>query len=171
VTLQHRKYQWFLRPAVENYAEGMILYTRREQRPVINFPKHHYNNGVEKNGALATNGCYKPTVRLFKNARTYLVDHGRLADSLVPSYFLECLLYNVPDSVLGRTYQQTYFRVVWWLNHADLSRFVCQNGQVPCLAPCRSKGRMPLPESITLGARHPVAAMVTCYALLRHRLP
>ena len=96
---------------------------------MINYPKLHYENGVKKN--QDTNERYKPTVRMFKNARTYLVERGVIPADLAPSYFLECLLYNVPNDKFGKTYQDTFCNIVDWLFKADLSKFVCQNKQLP----------------------------------------
>lgn len=128
VCLQYRKYQRFLSQSYEQYVEGIILYTVRENRIVINFPKSHYDNGVEKNAS--TNGWYKPTVRVFKNARTYLINKNIIEESLAPSYFIECLICNVPNNAFGRNYQETFCNVVNWLAKADFNSFVCQNGQL-----------------------------------------
>ena len=125
VCIQYRKY-----PAdpksVDDYIEGMTFYVPSESRWVINYPKLHYENGVVKN--QRTNKWYKPSIRMFKNARTYLIGRGAPSD-LAPSYFLECLLYNVPDSKFGGTFQNTFAQVVDWLLKADLSLFRCQNEQ------------------------------------------
>jgi hypothetical protein len=102
-----------------------------ENRWIVNYPKIHYDNGVTKNSASSTNGWYKPTVRLFKNARTYLVNIGDIPADLAPSYFLECLLYNVPDDKFGSDFQSTFCNVInWLLLEADFSQFVCQNEEL-----------------------------------------
>ncbi len=128
VCLQYRKYQRILNLSYEQYVEGIILYTRRENRTVINFPKPHYDNGVQKNAS--TNDWYKPTVRVLKNARTYLIKHNLIEESLAPSYFIECLIYNVPNNEFGRNFQETFCNVVNWLAKSDFTNFVCQNGQL-----------------------------------------
>ncbi len=128
VSLQYRKYPD--RPRSEaDFIEGMAFRMPSESRWVINYPKLHYENGAKKN--QDTNGWYKPTVRMFKNARTYLVDRGVIPADLAPSYFLECLLYNVPDDKFGTNFQSTFLQVITWLPKADFSRFVCQNEQLP----------------------------------------
>lgn len=128
VCIQYRKYRQ--PPWSENdYVEGMTFYVPTEGRWVINFPKLHYSNGVDKN--KRTEGWYKKTVRLFKNARTYLVDRNLIPSDLAPSYFLECLLYNVPDGKFGSTFQSTFCNVVNWLLQVDFIGFVCQNEQLP----------------------------------------
>ena len=127
VSVQYHKYPEPPR-SKDNFVEGMAFWVRSEGRWVINYPKIHYENGVKKNDK--TNKRYKPTVRMFKNARTYLVDRGVIPADLAPSYFLECLLYNVPDDKFGPNLQSTFREVIVWLREADFSRFFCQNEQL-----------------------------------------
>ena len=127
VSVQYHKYPEPPR-SKDNFVEGMAFWVRSEGRWVINYPKIHYENGVKKNEK--TNKRYKPTVRMFKNARTYLVDRGVIPPDLAPSYFLECLLYNVPDDKFGPNLQSTFREVIVWLREADFSRFFCQNEQL-----------------------------------------
>ena len=54
-------------------------------------------------------------MRVFKNARTYLVDHGAIAEDLAPSHLLEALLYSVPDECFAATYQETFLDAIGWL--------------------------------------------------------
>lgn len=126
--MQYRKYKHFRSLSDQNYVEGMVFYTLREDRKVINFPKVHYQNGTKKNGK--TSGWYKPTIRIFKNARTHLVTKGIISKELAPSYFLECLLYNVPDVKFTSNHQDTFCNVINWVLEADMNSFVCQNEQV-----------------------------------------
>jgi hypothetical protein len=123
--IQYRQYRSLV---IDDFIEGMKFYISNESRWVINYPKIHYDNGVRKNSG--TNGWYKPSVRVFKNIRSYLVNKGRLPSHLVPSYFLECLLYNVSNYNFGTSYQATFCNLLNWLIDADFSRFVCQNEQL-----------------------------------------
>ena len=127
VSVQYHKYPEPPR-SKDNFVEGMAFWVRSEGRWVINYPKIHYENGVKKNEK--TNKRYKPTVRMFKNARTYLVDRGVIPPDLAPSYFLECLLYNVPNDKFGPNLQSTFREVIVWLQKTDFGRFVCQNEQL-----------------------------------------
>lgn len=68
----HRKITVVSMAMTYDYEPGICLYTTREQREVINYPKRHIANGQAKNGDLRTNGWYKPSVRMFKNVRTNL---------------------------------------------------------------------------------------------------
>ena len=111
------------------YAEGIAFWTRSGTQ-IVNFPKLHTEHGTRKNEACSTH--YKPNVRVFKNAR------NRCNNSL-PSYFLECLLFNVPDSRFEAAFASTFFRVVQYLADAKktgtLASFVCQNGQQKLFGP------------------------------------
>ena len=72
---------------------------RKDGSSIINYPDQQYTNGVAKNNR--TNGYYKRTARILKRVENLLASRGDI-DAL-PSYFMECLAYNVPDSVLMRT--------------------------------------------------------------------
>jgi predicted nucleotidyltransferase len=129
VCQEHREYRRFYGAYDQEYVEGIKFWSRREGREVINFPKVHYENGVNKNSSLRTGGAYKPTVRVFKNARAYLSKQGVLRDELAPSYFLECLLYNAPDGAFKGTRHEIFFNILKWLHGTDLSDLWCQNEQ------------------------------------------
>lgn len=120
---EHRLYR-----SISDYVKGMTFCARNgDGVQIVNYPKQHIANGQAKN--QRTNGRYKPTVRMFKNARNILESRYGMSDATAPSYFLECFLYNTPDQCFQNGFQNTYFEVVTWLNSQnDYSRFVCQNG-------------------------------------------
>jgi len=130
VCVQYQKYYKLQDGA---FIEGMCFWSRNDNRQIINYPKIHYDNGVSKH--QNSNNWYKPTVRMFKNIRGYLEDNYWISKDLVPSYFLECMLYNVPYSKFGGSYQNTFCNVVNWLNEANLDNFVCQNEQLKLFGP------------------------------------
>ena len=66
---------------------------------------------------------------MFKNARNHLESIGMISAGLAPSYFVECLLYNAPDSAFQNGFQEAYYSIVNWMTQNDLDRLVCQNGQ------------------------------------------
>lgn len=111
-------------------AEGMTLWTVSEGQQICNFPKLHYNNGTRKNSKQQTCGWYKPTVRVFKNARSRIT-RSFLFPKQFPSYFIECLLYNVPTSKFDVSFQSVFANSLSWLNNelnnGNWQRFVCQN--------------------------------------------
>ena len=60
---------------------------------VISFPEQHYDNGIQKHAD--TNKMYKPIVRILKRIRNQLVDDGKITLKDMPSFSLECLVWNV----------------------------------------------------------------------------
>lgn len=80
------------------YHEGNVVFPTSGSR-IINWPKQQYDNGVAKNQRSATR--YKQLVRVMKNVENDLVDAGAIREQA--SYFVECLVYNVPDAVFGNT--------------------------------------------------------------------
>lgn len=125
--LEYRKYLSFNSASDPNYIEGIKFYSRNTYEEIVNFPKQHYDNGVSKNGYSRTRENYKPITRMFKNARNSMVDRGIIQDGIAPSYFVQGLLYNVPDSQYLGSYTEIYCKVVNWLNSSGFEDFVCQN--------------------------------------------
>jgi hypothetical protein len=132
---QRRHYGQFISTASQSHVDGVRFWDRIGQRWIDNFPKLHYGNGVVKNDETHTKHWFKPTVRMFKNARTYLIDREDIAADLAPSYFLECLLFNVPDVEYGGSCSLSFHDCLHWLETADFSGFMCQNGVLPLFGP------------------------------------
>ena len=112
-------------------AEGITFFTQGSNQQVINYPKLHFQNGADKNDR--TNGNYKPAVRMFKNARERILEDNPLLEGNYPSYFVECLLYNVPDDCFSGSLAQTFCDVGNFLLSDDsqhLTDFWCQNGRL-----------------------------------------
>jgi hypothetical protein len=110
--------------------DGVAFWTP-EGRRIVNWPQHHFDNGVSKN--QRTGEHFKPTVRMFKNARRVAVDRGLMGEGLAPSYFMQGLLWNVPDDLYDTDPSSTYCDVVNWLerNRVWFHTFRCQNGIDP----------------------------------------
>ena len=72
---------------------------------------------------------------MFKAARNRLVEKKVLTKDDAPSYFIECLLYNVPNGLFSAKLAPTYTGIIDWLKTAKLKDFECQNGQVPLFGP------------------------------------
>lgn len=106
------------------YHEGICFFTPSGER-IVNFPKQHSANLTVKH--QATQGWFKPTARILKNLRNRLVSDGTLQDGVAPSYFLEGMLYNVPNQAFGRSYQSTLLECMNWLVSADKSQLICAN--------------------------------------------
>lgn len=82
------------------YADGIVFWGQDGTR-VVNFPEQHQANGKVKN--TATTGFYKKAVRILKHVRyQMLMEEAPSADG-VSSFLIECMLYNVPDSVFFST--------------------------------------------------------------------
>ena len=126
VCMSYRKYQQYRSISDQKYASGIIFYTQTENRRIINFPKVHYDNGAEKNSQ--TNGNYKPTVRMFKNARSYLINHNSLSPGAAPSYFIECLLITFHQKVVTNP-QDTFVNVLEHLQKANMVLLCVKTGK------------------------------------------
>ena len=112
-----------------SHMEGIGFYLSDERRWVVSFPQQHHSRGMKKE--RATSNRFKRTIRMFKAARNQLVEKEVLTKVDAPSYFIECLLYNVPDGVFKQELAPTYSSIIEWLKTAKLKDFQCQNGQVP----------------------------------------
>ena len=116
---------------LEIVARGMTFWTIPDKVQIINYPKLHLDNGADKNSDPHTKGWYKPSLRMFKNARDKIVENNPALGGRFPSYFLECLFYNVPDGRFGGSYRDDYADTVNWLNEElatdRAEKFVCQN--------------------------------------------
>jgi predicted nucleotidyltransferase len=91
-------------------AEGIQLFTDSGSI-LINFPDHHKANGQEKN--KSTGQYYKSIVRILKNCRNNLVENNYINDKFMPSFFLECLVWNVPNiNFVGNSYKEVTNNVI-----------------------------------------------------------
>ena len=111
-----------------SYRQGIGFYLPDERRWVVSYPQQHHRRGEKKE--KATTNRFKRTIRMFKAARNQLVKKGVLKKEDAPSYYIECLLYNVPDSLFAPKLAPTYTGILDWLKKANLKEFVCQNGHV-----------------------------------------
>lgn len=107
------------------YEYGICFFTPNGQ--IVNYPKQHSANCTAKH--QATNEWFKPMVRILKNMRSKLIEEGWIADGSAPSYFIEGLLFNVPDDKFGESYGDTFVAAINWILQADRSKFVCPNKQ------------------------------------------
>lgn len=76
---------------------GIRLYPR-SGGIVENWPEQNRVNGIRKNDSSTTRRRYKELVRALKRLENDMVESGRLP-SEVHGYFIECLLYNLPNQV------------------------------------------------------------------------
>lgn len=121
----YRDYTYFRSKDNHHKEMGVALHHKETSRRIINYPDQHYKNGVTKH--KETSEWFKPTVRIFKNMVSYLVDNGDLKNGVAPSYFLQCMIYNVPSGLFGKSYADTFCNVINYLHQRDLSSFVCEH--------------------------------------------
>ena len=72
---------------------------------IVNFPKEHQQDCTTKH--QATGSYFKPTIRIFKNMRNKMVDQGIIKKGLAPSYFIEGMLWNIPNEKYGTSYRRS----------------------------------------------------------------
>ncbi len=62
--------------------------------------------------------------------RSKLVDDGILEKGAAPSYYIEGLLYNVPNVQFSGNYGEIVLNILRWLHATtDRTKFVCANEQ------------------------------------------
>lgn len=66
---------------------------------IVNWPDQNYNNGVTKN--TATGGRFKDVVRILKRLRYKMNDEKIAAAAPIPSFLIECLVWNAPNRAFG----------------------------------------------------------------------
>lgn len=85
---------WFYWP--NSFHKGIeLILDRSDGLRHFNYPDQHLTGGRDKN--TRTGRRYKSVVRIIKNIEDQLVKAGKMQE--VPSFLIECLVYNVPDSV------------------------------------------------------------------------
>ena len=120
-------YRLYYNPAQENdYYKGIAFYTRNENSQIINFPKYHSDNATTKHQNSAN--WFKPTVRIFKNMKNHLVNNKGFNKATAQSYFIECLLSNVPNNQFWTNYGTTVANCLNYLLKNNLDNFKCLNG-------------------------------------------
>ncbi len=105
VATEFRRY--YSSPSGVQFVPGICFFTSGGDR-IANYPKQHSANCTAKH--QATSEWFKPMVRILKNMRTRLVEDGSIPQGTAPSYFLEGLLYNVPDDKFGDSYGEPRHR-------------------------------------------------------------
>ncbi len=84
-----------------SYLEGTAFLTDKGIR-INNWPEQNYQNGVNKN--QATQQRFKSIVRVMKSLKNEMEGKGDKTATEVPSYLIECLVWNVPDGYFGNSY-------------------------------------------------------------------
>ena len=124
IASQFRRYHEFKSWQNQRYDEGVCFFPAGGSM-TENFPKLHSDNCTAKH--QNTNGYFKPMVRIFKNMRNTMIGKRLLADGVAPSYFIEGMLYNVPNDKFGGTYQQAWIACFNHIVTAERDNLVCAN--------------------------------------------
>lgn len=101
---EHRRYS-----DATNYQSGVQMLTDKGSS-IINWPEQHYANGVTKNSATARR--YKRAVRILKTLKNEMAQNGVAASEPIPSFLVECLVWNAPESAFDRTSSCDMMRAV-----------------------------------------------------------
>lgn len=90
--------------------EGTAFYPDGGER-IENYPEQHYDEGVAKNSRVD----FKTLVRVLKNLRNEMKAKGHSSAEPIPSFFIESLVWNVPDE--GFANGSRYADVRWIIAH------------------------------------------------------
>lgn len=106
------------------YDEGICFFLPDSTR-VINFPRQHRENCITKH--QNSNAWFKKVVRVYKNMRNRMVEDRYLVNGAAPSYFIEGLLWNVPNDKFGTSFEDSLVNSFNWVINADKTQFACAN--------------------------------------------
>ena len=124
VCANHRRYRDVSKGDDSLYDEGIVFWTSSGEE-IVNFPKQHSDNCTTKH--QNTNSWFKPVVRIYKNMRNHMLDGGYIADGVAPSYFIEGMLWNVPNGHFGSNFQDTFIKTFNWVVNSDHTQLACAN--------------------------------------------
>jgi hypothetical protein len=92
---------------------------------IINWPDQNYDNGVTKNDD--TGGRFKDVVRILKRLRYKMNEEKIAAAAPIPSFLVECLVWNAPTSDFGHaTYTEDVREVLASLYNNTLTFDHCK---------------------------------------------
>ncbi|MBR7780631.1 nucleotidyltransferase domain-containing protein [Undibacterium luofuense] len=127
VTIQYRRYSRFNPVTGSAYMEGICFWDSNGAM-IANYPKQHSTNLALKHQNTAN--WFKPMARVLKNIRSRLVSDGLIKAGTAPSYYIEGLLYNVPNVKFSSSYQECLLNVLnWYQRDASKGNLVCANEQ------------------------------------------
>lgn len=110
-TFEHRRYR--VQDDRYTYLSGTELLPDDGTR-IINWPHQNYENGTSKNNATGTR--FKKLVRVLKRLRNEMADEGNAAAKVIPSYLIECLVWNTPNNAfLDEQYATNLQSILWYL--------------------------------------------------------
>lgn len=77
---------------------------------VVNWPQQNYKNATAKNAATGTR--FKKLVRVLKRLRHEMMSEGDTAAKPIPSYLIECLIWNVPNEAFADDHYADNLRLI-----------------------------------------------------------
>ncbi len=92
-TFEHRRYR--VQAGQHSYTSGTEFHPDGGGS-IVNWPHQNYENGTSKNTATGTR--FKKLVRVLKRLRDEMVAEGNATARPIPSYLIECLVWNAPNS-------------------------------------------------------------------------
>ncbi|MEZ5016065.1 MAG: nucleotidyltransferase [Flavipsychrobacter sp.] len=90
-TWEYRRYS-----QKSSYVTGVCFFSD-EGKKITSYPKQHITNGRTKN--TNTYRRFKSLVRIYKKVRYHMIDNGEIVNPAISSFLLECLVWNVPNSI------------------------------------------------------------------------
>lgn len=108
-TFEHRRYH--VQNGRYTYLSGTELLPDDGAR-IINWPHQNYENCTSKNKATGTR--FKKLVRVLKCLRDEMVKEDNSAAKMIPSYLIECLVWNVPNEAFLDDHYATNLRSILW---------------------------------------------------------
>ena len=115
---EYRRYDRITPDGTPVFQEGSCVYPKNGSRKV-NYPQQQKDEGTAKN--IRTGYRYKRLVRVMKKLHSRLVDADAISEPL-PSYLIECLVYNVSDDGFNKsTYRADARAVLAQIFNATLS--------------------------------------------------
>jgi hypothetical protein len=113
----------------QRFREGVYFDTNGGVQ-IINYPKQHADALAVK--SRSTNGNFKETVRMFKNLRNELEEKRLITTEAAKSYYIENLLYNVPDALFAGAYRDRFVNILNHIivdyNSTVVNNYGCANG-------------------------------------------
>lgn len=95
----------------DNYRDGAKVF-KKDGSFLVNYSEQQLSKGRAKN--IQTRQFYKQAVRIMKRVENAMVLDGEHRE--VPSFFVECLVYNCPDDVfLESIWTETIRRVILYI--------------------------------------------------------
>ncbi len=97
---QFRNYKNDTENKAGNFIEGIKFFSSTSDS-IINYPKVHILNGINKNTNTARK--FKRTVRLYKRIKNKMIEDGKPVPNGITSFLIEGLLWNTPNDTFAST--------------------------------------------------------------------